>query len=84
MCKEIVAPPLRGDDAFANAETDPFAGPPLGAYRPRNIGPSYRTWITSSLPTSSGFALVGAVVGELLGSAQGLVLQTVDQNRCKW
>jgi sulfonate transport system permease protein len=34
--------------------------------------PSALTWIFSSLQTSLGFALVGAVVGEYLGSARGL------------
>ena len=34
--------------------------------------PSALGWITSSLHTSFGFALVGAVVGEFLGSNQGL------------
>jgi NitT/TauT family transport system permease protein len=34
--------------------------------------PSAMTWILSSLHTSVGFALVGAVVGEYLASAQGL------------
>src|SRR5437660_9236629 len=34
--------------------------------------PSAMTWILSSLHTSIGFALVGAVVGEYLASAQGL------------
>jgi len=34
--------------------------------------PSALTWIFSSLRTSLGFALVGAVVGEYLGSARGL------------
>jgi NitT/TauT family transport system permease protein len=34
--------------------------------------PSALTWILSSLHTSVGFALVGAVVGEYLASAQGL------------
>ncbi len=34
--------------------------------------PSALSWITSSLHTSFGFALVGAVVGEFLGSTQGL------------
>ncbi len=34
--------------------------------------PSALSWITSSLHTSFGFALVGAVVGEFLGSNQGL------------
>ncbi len=34
--------------------------------------PSALSWITSSLHTSFGFALVGAVVGEFIGSNQGL------------
>src|SRR5579884_8977 len=34
--------------------------------------PSALWWITSSLHTSFGFALVGAVVGEFLGATQGL------------
>jgi NitT/TauT family transport system permease protein len=34
--------------------------------------PSALTWILSSLHTSVGFALVGAVVGEYLAAAQGL------------
>jgi len=34
--------------------------------------PSAVTWILSSLHTSVGFALVGAVVGEYLGSSKGL------------
>jgi NitT/TauT family transport system permease protein len=34
--------------------------------------PSALTWIFSSLHTSLGFALVGAVVGEYLGAARGL------------
>jgi NitT/TauT family transport system permease protein len=34
--------------------------------------PSALTWIFSSLQTSLGFAMVGAVVGEYLGSAHGL------------
>ena len=34
--------------------------------------PSAMTWILSSLHTSVGFALVGAVVGEYLAAAQGL------------
>lgn len=34
--------------------------------------PSAMTWVFSSLHTSIGFALVGAVVGEYLGSARGL------------
>jgi len=34
--------------------------------------PSALTWIFSSLQTSLGFALVGAVVGEYLGSTHGL------------
>src|SRR5690348_2825455 len=38
------------------------------------IIPSALTWITASLHVSFGFALVGAVVGEFLGSRQGLGL----------
>jgi len=34
--------------------------------------PSAMTWILASLHTSVGLALVGAVVGEYLGSARGL------------
>lgn len=34
--------------------------------------PSAMTWVFSSLHTSIGFALVGAVVGEYVGSARGL------------
>ena len=34
--------------------------------------PSALTWIFSSLHTSVGFAIVGAVVGEYLGSSQGI------------
>lgn len=34
--------------------------------------PSALTWITSSLHTSFGFALVGAVVGEFIGANRGL------------
>ena len=37
-----------------------------------HAGPSALTWILSSLHTSVGFALVGAVVGEYLAAAQGL------------
>ena len=36
------------------------------------ILPSALTWILSSLHTSFGFALIGVVVGEFLGSTQGL------------
>ena len=38
------------------------------------IIPSALTWIIASLHTSFSFALVGAVVGELLGSVEGLGL----------
>jgi NitT/TauT family transport system permease protein len=34
--------------------------------------PSALTWILTSLHTSVGFAMVGAVVGEYLGSSKGL------------
>ena len=48
----------------------------LGA-RPRHLIrhvllPSALTWIFSSLRTSVGFALIGAVVGEYLGSHEGM------------
>jgi NitT/TauT family transport system permease protein len=36
--------------------------------------PSALTWILASLHVSFGFALVGAVVGEFLGSRQGIGL----------
>jgi NitT/TauT family transport system permease protein len=36
------------------------------------IIPSALTWILSSLHSSFGFALIGAVVGEFIGSTQGL------------
>lgn len=44
------------------------------------IIPSALTWITASLHTSFSFALVGAVVGEFLGSTQGigLMIQTAQ------
>jgi NitT/TauT family transport system permease protein len=38
------------------------------------IVPSAMSWILASLHVSFGFALVGAVVGEFLGSRQGLGL----------
>src|SRR3546814_11385158 len=37
--------------------------------------PAALTWMFSSLHTSVGFALIGAVVGEYLGSAAGLGYQ---------
>src|SRR4029450_8809374 len=41
--------------------------------RPRHVyWPAALTWVFSSLHTSVGFALVGAVVGEYLGSSAGL------------
>lgn len=44
------------------------------------IIPSALTWIIASLHTSFSFALVGAVVGELLGSVEGigLLIQTAQ------
>ena len=44
------------------------------------IIPSALTWIIASLHTSFSFALVGAVVGEFLGSTQGigLLIQTAQ------
>jgi NitT/TauT family transport system permease protein len=46
------------------------------------IIPSALTWIIASLHTSFSFALVGAVVGEWLGSTQGigLMIQTAQGN----
>lgn len=46
------------------------------------ILPSALTWIIASLHTSFSFALVGAVVGEFLGSTQGigLMIQTAQGN----
>jgi NitT/TauT family transport system permease protein len=48
----------------------------LGASRSRIVRevtiPSALSWILASLHTSFGFALVGAVVGEFLGSTQGV------------
>ena len=38
------------------------------------IIPSALTWIIASLHTSFSFALVGAVVGEFIGSIQGIGL----------
>jgi NitT/TauT family transport system permease protein len=50
----------------------------LGADRRRIVGeviiPSAMSWILASLHTAFGFALVGAVVGEFLGSTQGIGL----------
>jgi NitT/TauT family transport system permease protein len=50
----------------------------LGANRRRIVGeviiPSAMSWILASLHTAFGFALVGAVVGEFLGSTQGIGL----------
>src|SRR3989440_2556979 len=46
------------------------------------IIPSALTWITASLHTSFSFALVGAVVGEFVGSIQGigLMIQNAGSN----
>ena len=52
----------------------PTARLPAG-FKPLLVGiywPSALSWMFSSLHTSVGFALVGAVVGEYLGSAAGL------------
>jgi NitT/TauT family transport system permease protein len=50
----------------------------LGAHRRRVVTeviiPSALSWILASLHTAFGFALVGAVVGEFLGSTQGIGL----------
>ena len=57
------------EDVIANARI-------LGANRRRIttqvVLPSALTWIIASLHTSFGFALVGAVVGEFIGSIHGL------------
>ena len=44
--------------------------------------PSALTWITASLHTAFGFAIVGAIVGEVLGSQRGigLVIKTAQGN----
>jgi sulfonate transport system permease protein len=46
------------------------------------IIPSALSWITASLHTSFSFALVGAIVGEYLGSTEGigLMIQTAQGN----
>ncbi len=57
------------EDVIANARI-------LGASRTKVttqvVIPSAMTWIIASLHTSFGFALVGAVVGEFIGSIHGL------------
>jgi NitT/TauT family transport system permease protein len=57
------------EDVIANARI-------LGAKRrdvtTQVVVPSALTWIIASLHTSFGFALVGAVVGEFIGSIHGL------------
>ena len=57
------------EDVIANARI-------LGAKRrdvtTQVVLPSAMTWIIASLHTSFGFALVGAVVGEFIGSIRGL------------
>jgi NitT/TauT family transport system permease protein len=57
------------EDVIANARI-------LGASRTKVttqvVLPSALTWIIASLHTSFGFALVGAVVGEFIGSIKGL------------
>lgn len=58
----------------------------LGASRPQIIRhvtvPSALTWIIASLHSAFGFAIVGALVGEVLGaqSGLGLVIKTAQNN----
>ena len=58
----------------------------LGASRwqvVRNVVlPSALTWITASLHVAFGFAIIGAIVGEFLGSQQGLglIISTAQNN----
>ncbi len=44
--------------------------------------PSALTWMFSSLHTSVGFALVGAVVGEYLGSAAASAIASIRRRAC--
>lgn len=58
-------------DLLANAR---ILGARPGQLNRHVILPSALSWITASLHTSFGFALVGAIVGEYLGSRQGIGL----------
>ena len=58
-------------DLLANAR---ILGASPGQLNRHVILPSALSWITASLHTSFGFALVGAVVGEYLGAIKGIGL----------
>jgi NitT/TauT family transport system permease protein len=58
-------------DLLANAR---ILGARPGQMNRHVILPSALSWITASLHTSFGFALVGAIVGEYLGARQGIGL----------
>ena len=58
-------------DLLANAR---ILGARPGQLNRHVILPSALSWITASLHTSFGFALVGAIVGEYLGARQGIGL----------
>jgi NitT/TauT family transport system permease protein len=57
------------EDVIANAR---ILGANRRAVTTQVVLPSALTWIIASLHTSFGFALVGAVVGEFIGSIRGL------------
>jgi NitT/TauT family transport system permease protein len=58
-------------DLLANAR---ILGASAGQLNRHVILPSALSWITASLHTSFGFALVGAIVGEYLGARKGVGL----------
>jgi len=58
-------------DLLANAR---ILGASPGQLSRHVILPSALSWITASLHTSFGFALIGAIVGEYLGARQGIGL----------
>ncbi len=63
----------------ANAKV--LGGSPLQIVRHVTV-PSALTWITASLHTAFGFAIVGALVGEVLGAQRGLgLIIRTSQNR---
>jgi NitT/TauT family transport system permease protein len=63
----------------ANARV--LGGSPLQIVRHVTV-PSALTWITASLHTAFGFAIVGALVGEVLGAQRGLgLIIRTSQNR---
>jgi NitT/TauT family transport system permease protein len=58
-----------------------LGGSPLQIVRHVTV-PSALTWITASLHTAFGFAIVGALVGEVLGAQRGLgLIIRTSQNR---